>query len=159
MLLAKTDVVDSKGVLRFIQLLCEGHHLQLQNYVRDQPAAAFSVNIVNDIMRFLKEVCIACARANLEHAKNVVRRPTHRMRVGRLYPESQFEIQCWICQHSSCFLVTSVRRRTCSKCALNAFDVSVKFARTLVAVLLLCCAQTCAILLGWSLRIVPFPVA
>ena len=57
MLQAKTDVIAVKGVLRFIQLLCEGHHLQLQNYLREQPGATASVNIVTEVMRFLKEVC------------------------------------------------------------------------------------------------------
>ena len=42
-------------MLRFLQLLCEGHHAPLQNYLREQPGNN-PVNIVDDIMRFLKEV-------------------------------------------------------------------------------------------------------
>ena len=56
LLLAKTDVAESKEVLVFIQLLCEGHHLRLQNYLREQPGAPFRVNIVNDVVLLLKEV-------------------------------------------------------------------------------------------------------
>ena len=55
---AKTDVIEIEGVLRFLQLLCEGHHLELQNYLREQSTAGTSVNIVPEIMRFLNEVSI-----------------------------------------------------------------------------------------------------
>ena len=58
--MAKTDVIESKAVLRFLQLLCEGHHGKLQNYLRDQPGTGSPINIVNEIMHFLKEVCIDC---------------------------------------------------------------------------------------------------
>ena len=53
--MAKTEVIESKNVLRFLQLLCEGHHLKLQNYLQEQPTAN-PVNVVTEIIRFLKEV-------------------------------------------------------------------------------------------------------
>ena len=44
-----------RGVLRFVQLLCEGHHLQMQNYLREQPGSTSPCNVVIEVMGFLKE--------------------------------------------------------------------------------------------------------
>ena len=66
MLLAKSEVIGSKDILRFLQLLCEGHHLRLQNYLREQPGSSTSINIVSEIMRFLKEVCVCPAQGPLK---------------------------------------------------------------------------------------------
>ena len=60
MLQAKTDVVDISGVLRLLQLFCEGHHLGMQNYLREQSEGSSSVNIVNQVMWLLKEVWPVC---------------------------------------------------------------------------------------------------
>ena len=59
---AKTGLIGATSVLRFLQLLCEGHYLQLQDYLRDQGAGS-SVNIPDEIMKFLDEVWRAHAGA------------------------------------------------------------------------------------------------
>ena len=56
MLRAKKDLMHVERTLRLLQLLCEGHHLPLQNYLREQVGCSNPVNIVNDVMMFLKEV-------------------------------------------------------------------------------------------------------
>ena len=53
---AKTGLTGITGVLRFLQLLCEGHHLQLQDYLREQSDSSLSVNIPTEIMQFLNEL-------------------------------------------------------------------------------------------------------
>ena len=54
MLQTKADVVEIRGVLRFMQLLCEGHHLRMQNYLRDQGGSSTARNAVLEVMGFLK---------------------------------------------------------------------------------------------------------
>ena len=44
--------------LRFLQLLCEGHHLGLQDYLREQQDNLRSVNVVKDIERFAAELAL-----------------------------------------------------------------------------------------------------
>ena len=55
MLRTKKDVLEVRSVLRFVQLLCEGHHLPMQNYLRDQPGDRNPCNVVMEVMGFLKE--------------------------------------------------------------------------------------------------------
>ena len=55
-MMAKKQVQNSTGVLRLLQLFCEGHHLQMQNFLRKQPNSPTQVNIVDELVRFLKEV-------------------------------------------------------------------------------------------------------
>ena len=52
---ARTGLRATTAVLRFLQLLCEGHHLPLQDYLREQPGGT-AANIPNEIMQFLDEV-------------------------------------------------------------------------------------------------------
>lgn len=44
--------------LRFLQLMCEGHHLGLQDYLREQQDNLRSVNVVKDIVRLLQELVL-----------------------------------------------------------------------------------------------------
>lgn len=44
--------------LRFLQLMCEGHHLGLQDYLREQQDNLRSVNVVKDIVLFLTELVL-----------------------------------------------------------------------------------------------------
>ena len=39
--------------------MLQGHHLELQDYLREQPTGGQSVNIVTEIMKFLNEVISA----------------------------------------------------------------------------------------------------
>eukprot|EP00667_Euglena_gracilis_P000044 EG_transcript_44 len=43
-------------LLRLLQLFCEGHHLNLQNYVRCQGGRVHAFNLVAEVVTFLKEV-------------------------------------------------------------------------------------------------------
>ena len=52
----KKEVEESTSVLRLLQLLCEGHHLPMQNFLRKQPHSANQVNVVDEVVRFLKEL-------------------------------------------------------------------------------------------------------
>ena len=54
--LAQNELGEIEGILRLLQLLCEGHHLQLQNYLREQAGCSNPVNVVNEVMMFLKEL-------------------------------------------------------------------------------------------------------
>lgn len=40
-------------VLRFLQLLCEGHNLELQDYLRAQPENAISVNLISETLQYV----------------------------------------------------------------------------------------------------------
>jgi len=44
------------SILRVLQLLCEGHHLQMQNYVRNQNDNLYSFNMVTEVVTFLRAV-------------------------------------------------------------------------------------------------------
>ncbi|CUI11444.1 inositol 1,4,5-trisphosphate/ryanodine receptor, putative, partial [Bodo saltans] len=47
-----------ESILRFLQLMCEGHHLGLQDYLREQQDNLRSVNVVKDIILFLIELAL-----------------------------------------------------------------------------------------------------
>ena len=61
----KTDLAATHKLLRLLQLFCEGHCLELQNYLREQPGQSQSRNLVHEVMRFLKEPlqCICAGEA------------------------------------------------------------------------------------------------
>lgn len=44
-------------ILRFLQLLCENHNSDLQNYLRVQPANKTSYNLVCETLQFLDCIC------------------------------------------------------------------------------------------------------
>eukprot|EP00667_Euglena_gracilis_P000043 EG_transcript_43 len=44
------------SILRLLQLLCEGHHQQMQNYVRHQHDNLYSFNMVTEIVAFLRAI-------------------------------------------------------------------------------------------------------
>ena len=43
-------------VLRFLQLMCEGHHLGMQNYIREQQDNLHSINIVHEVISVVREL-------------------------------------------------------------------------------------------------------
>ena len=45
---------DIKSLLRFLQLLCEGHNLELQNYMRYQSRSRISFDMISDIIALLE---------------------------------------------------------------------------------------------------------
>lgn len=51
------DVEIMEFVLRFLQLLCENHNLDLQNYLRVQPSNKSSFNLVCETLQFLDCIC------------------------------------------------------------------------------------------------------
>eukprot|EP00667_Euglena_gracilis_P000060 EG_transcript_60 len=52
----RTEITRLQAVLRLLQLLCEGHHLPLQQYVRQQATTHHSYNMVTEVVVFLKEL-------------------------------------------------------------------------------------------------------
>lgn len=52
-----------KLVFRLLQLLCEGHHLGMQHYVREQRDNLHSINILKDVVTLMSELCV-CIDAN-----------------------------------------------------------------------------------------------
>ena len=44
------------GVLRLLQLLCEGHHRDMQNYIRHQWDNLYSFNMVTEVVSFLRSL-------------------------------------------------------------------------------------------------------
>ena len=44
-------------VFRLLQLMCEGHHLGMQNYIREQSDNLHSINIVREVAGLMKELC------------------------------------------------------------------------------------------------------
>jgi hypothetical protein len=45
-----------KIVIRFVQLLCEGHYDDMQNFMREQPGSEGNMNIVQDLMAYLAQI-------------------------------------------------------------------------------------------------------
>lgn len=45
-----------KIVIRFVQLLCEGHYDEMQNFMREQPGSEGNMNIVQDLMAYLAQI-------------------------------------------------------------------------------------------------------
>eukprot|EP00759_Apiculatamorpha_spiralis_P055449 PhF_6_TR7816/c0_g1_i1/m.11241 len=43
-------------IFRLLQLMCEGHNLDMQNYIRNQQDNLHSVNVLKDIMSFVSEI-------------------------------------------------------------------------------------------------------
>uniref|UniRef100_A0A7S1IMD9 RyR/IP3R Homology associated domain-containing protein n=1 Tax=Eutreptiella gymnastica TaxID=73025 RepID=A0A7S1IMD9_9EUGL len=58
---AKNDMDIAERILRLLQLLCEGHNLEMQNYVRNQVSGrktgkTHTFNLVHEVVLFLREV-------------------------------------------------------------------------------------------------------
>lgn len=51
------DIAIMEIVLRFLQLLCENHNSDLQNYLRVQPSNKTSYNLVCETLQFLDCIC------------------------------------------------------------------------------------------------------
>eukprot|EP00667_Euglena_gracilis_P000076 EG_transcript_76 len=49
-------LVHVTSILRMLQLLCEGHHIRMQNYVRHQHDNLYSFNMVTEVACFLRAV-------------------------------------------------------------------------------------------------------
>lgn len=50
------EIKTTTMLLRFLQLLCEGHHLELQNYLNLQHDNISSFNIVKEVVLFVKQI-------------------------------------------------------------------------------------------------------
>jgi len=59
MLEAKPEISGMPALLRLLQLFCEGHHSAMQNYVRQQQGNPHSVNMVHEVLIFLRELLVA----------------------------------------------------------------------------------------------------
>ena len=55
--LAAKDCETAQSMARFLQLLCEGHHLAFQNYLRVQPAASKQADLVKRLAGILVFLC------------------------------------------------------------------------------------------------------
>lgn len=51
------DIANIEIILRFLQLLCENHNSELQNYLRYQPGNKSSYNLVCETLQFLDGLC------------------------------------------------------------------------------------------------------
>lgn len=51
------DIAIMEIILRFLQLLCENHNSELQNYLRVQPANKTTYNLVCETLQFLDCIC------------------------------------------------------------------------------------------------------
>lgn len=51
------DIAIMEIILRFLQLLCENHNSDLQNYLRIQPTNKSSYNLVCETLQFLDCIC------------------------------------------------------------------------------------------------------
>ncbi|NP_001191618.1 inositol trisphosphate receptor [Aplysia californica] len=51
------QIAIMKPILRFLQLLCENHNRDLQNYLRQQPNCKSSQNLVCETLQFLDCIC------------------------------------------------------------------------------------------------------
>lgn len=51
------DIAIMEIILRFLQLLCENHNSDLQNYLRVQPSNKSSYNLVCETLQFLDCIC------------------------------------------------------------------------------------------------------
>lgn len=51
------DIAIMEIILRFLQLLCENHNSELQNYLRVQPSNKTSYNLVCETLQFLDCIC------------------------------------------------------------------------------------------------------
>lgn len=51
------DIAIMEIILRFLQLLCENHNSELQNYLRVQPTNKTSYNLVCETLQFLDCIC------------------------------------------------------------------------------------------------------
>jgi hypothetical protein len=51
------DISIMEIILRFLQLLCENHNHDLQNYLRVQPQNKKSFNLVTETLQFLDCIC------------------------------------------------------------------------------------------------------
>jgi hypothetical protein len=51
------DIANMEIILRFLQLLCENHNHDLQNYLRIQPNNKTSYNLVCETLQFLDCIC------------------------------------------------------------------------------------------------------
>ena len=70
----RTGVFGSSGmkkVLRFLQLLCEGHNLNAQRYLISQSAAAESVNLVQATANYLLEIFASLDTENIDSITQV----------------------------------------------------------------------------------------
>lgn len=47
------DLPDTFLVIRFLQLLCEGHYRNNQNIMREQPNNPLNINILDDLVSYL----------------------------------------------------------------------------------------------------------
>ena len=50
------EVTQIKALLRLLQLFCEGHHINFQNYLRLQDHTSQSNNMVSEVMGFMKDI-------------------------------------------------------------------------------------------------------
>lgn len=51
------EVLIMKPILRFLQLLCENHNRDLQNYIRKQDHSKTNYNLVHETLQFLDCIC------------------------------------------------------------------------------------------------------
>lgn len=51
------EVLVMKPILRFLQLLCENHNRDLQNYIRKQDHSKTNYNLVHETLQFLDCIC------------------------------------------------------------------------------------------------------
>ncbi|KAK3699926.1 hypothetical protein QZH41_016593, partial [Actinostola sp. cb2023] len=51
------EVIAMKPILRFLQLLCENHNRDLQNYIRRQDNNKTNYNLVHETLQFLECIC------------------------------------------------------------------------------------------------------
>eukprot|EP00658_Telonema_sp_P-2_P017911 TRINITY_DN16998_c0_g1_i4.p1 TRINITY_DN16998_c0_g1~~TRINITY_DN16998_c0_g1_i4.p1 ORF type:complete len:108 (+),score=11.31 TRINITY_DN16998_c0_g1_i4:197-520(+) len=54
-----TTLQLTETCFRFVQLMCEGHHLGMQHYIRDQLDNLHSVNVVFEVAQLMKDLCLS----------------------------------------------------------------------------------------------------
>jgi inositol 1,4,5-triphosphate receptor type 1 len=58
-----------KHLFRFLQLLCEGHNLDLQKYLNNQPDNFKSVDIITDCLKYVLDLHKHIDHTNIKIAK------------------------------------------------------------------------------------------
>ena len=62
------------SLFRFCQLLCEGHNLEFQNYLRSQPGSNTNVNIIICTVDYLLSLQVSCQEGILWLIRKNIRR-------------------------------------------------------------------------------------
>jgi hypothetical protein len=112
---ARVKLKFVKEAFRVLQLMCEGHHLELQNYVREQTDDLHPINVLKDITALMHQLCVFIDTHNLSVGTQGFALLAEFPRAVQREPARSWQTErCWCVAHLNSAL-GSRRTLTCSK--------------------------------------------